>query len=256
MKRTIYFLLTLTFLIYGVCFGLIYDQLPSGLPSGLKTEIKGNYRIIEHSANKDAWTVYDAKSWKKVGDGIVMNPPVYRYEYEGKGKWSTYLHEIPVKNIFREDLVTIMNAQKTKQQQNKEHQAKATDNLPAIPLKSQEAYYKLIRAIMPMKGNNYNAPPEERARFFYNHYVNNYRRAGYSFEKSIISWAKAYKKNPHFHSESQYANTPARPMWGDVHFFSESLEDFPFKKFFSKEAYEALVTVEKVDKWLQGKRIE
>lgn len=255
MRKTACLFVVLILLNCTACPGFAQNnQLPSGLPPGLNAEIKGHYRIIEHSANMDAWTAYDVRGWKKSGDGIVMNPPIYRYEHEGNGRWSTYLHDIPITNTFREELVTIVRAKQNRQQS--QGQASSIDNLPAIPLDSKQAYYKLLQAITPMTGNNVNAPPDERARFFYTYYVNNYRRAGYSFEKSVTSWAKAYNRSPHFHTETKYANTPARPMYGDVHMFSDSLDDFPFKKFFSKEAYEALITVKKIDERLKGKRIE
>jgi len=239
------------------CFAISYDKAPDGLPNGLKPEIRGNYRIIEHSASKDVWMAYDVKNWKKQDSNkIIMYPPVYRYEYENKsGKWSVYVHEVPIDNVYREEFITVISTKKPLQKQNKETGKKAKNNLPPVPLVSKQAYYKLLKCYTPLlipRNENEN----EQTRYIFNHYVDIYNKAGYSFEKSIIVWAKEYKKNPHFHSQNKYADTPARSMWADVHFFSDRLDEFPYNKLFSKEAYKALLNVQNVDKQLQGKKIE
>lgn len=113
MKRTfnllIFVLLALALPWFSNPMAVTKQSLPSGLPGGLPDVIKGNYRVIEHSADKKVWVAYDAKGWKKIGDSIRMFPPVYRYEFEGNGKWSVYLHEIAIENIFMEGLVTIID---------------------------------------------------------------------------------------------------------------------------------------------------
>ena len=79
------------FLTLSASHAIEYNITPKDLPVGLPSKIEGKYRVIEHSPKmKELWVVYDVKGWEKKGDGILMYPPIIRYEYDEvftKRKW-------------------------------------------------------------------------------------------------------------------------------------------------------------------------
>lgn len=250
--RTIIALLVL--FLSGTSHAITYNIMPQGIPDGLDRRIKGNFRIIEHDTTNFAWLAYDCKSYKKSSDGLalLMQPPIYRYVYEGQDKWSVYLHNTPIDTFYRLDLVTVIRAKSLKQQL--AETADIKDNLPAMPLDSKEALYKLLRANEPIRNQPSSEDKGVQAKFWVDFRTAHYRRAGYSFERTIISFAKAYKANRYFHNLSKY--DAAKPVWGDVHGFSDYLADYPYQKYFSKQAYQALETIRKVDEDAKGKKIK
>ena len=323
------------------CFGFTYDIIPDGLPKGLPSEIKGNFRIIERNAYKTHWIIYDVKKWEETSDGVKMYPPVYVYEYYNN-KWIIDTSQEPIDNIYRQELVTIINPKKKTKQSPKEgkqltaSQSKriialnlkrqdiwtlksfpykgrvltcgynevmpeaiaiwwskgdkvynvngiarsntgkfkltfdidiskalneckrikeskgSADNLPAVPLDSTQAYYKLLKASEPIN-IPHNSSIDVQARYLVDFFTRLYKKAGFSFEKTLIGYAEEYKKDPQFHTLRKYDNTAARIVWGHALYFSD-LDDYPFHKYFSKGAYKALVTIEDTNKHLEGKK--
>lgn len=136
----------------------------------------------------------------------------------------------------------------------------ASDNLPAVPLDSKKAYFNLLRVDLEKSEIPREASRDVRAKYWVDLHKKQYEKAGYSFEKTIIIYARKYKADPHFHKQPQYTNTAGRFVWGSVNFYTmdgrRGLEELPYKKYFSKEAYRALEVVAETNDKLEGKKIQ
>ncbi|MBN2895409.1 MAG: hypothetical protein JXK05_05910 [Campylobacterales bacterium] len=74
--KIIKFVMILFLPVYSFAFNNTY---PKDIPNGLAKEVKGKYRIIEHSADKKVWYAYDTNEYKKDNDGVVIYPPFHYY---------------------------------------------------------------------------------------------------------------------------------------------------------------------------------
>ena len=110
MKTTTkYILFLILFLLFTQNLNAYNYGYPKDMPSGLPKKIEGNYRVIEHNAQKNIWYAYDLNKLEKDNEGIILKTPFIVYKNLYNTGWvKTVETEYSIHNFFVEQFVYIV----------------------------------------------------------------------------------------------------------------------------------------------------